>query len=239
MSVRPRVLRVRGLFALAVVIGCLFLTTASLGDEKPNGFSRAPFTAEEQQKLRAGELVARPTSETRGKLKLMGGTSWQIVNAAPESVFRALLDAAKYDRMLPAVSGAQVIAEEGAGYRRVRLEHKKGPLGISYNIGARVYEDRKDITFVLEDAPLGLPKAAWGFFSVRAYGDSQTLLSYGAMTDPGEGLLLTLVRSLVHEWVLRVPRQVKFFVESREGRERYASAVAKVESDKPAEPPLN
>jgi hypothetical protein len=44
------------------------------------------------------------------------------------------------------------------------------------------------------------------------------------MADPGDGIVITLARSAVHEWMLRVPRQVKFFVESREGRARYAAA---------------
>ncbi len=226
MSVRPRVQRVRGLIALALLASTWFAASLSLGDQGSNALNQAPFTAAEQEKLRAGELVARATTEARGKLRLMGGTSWQIINALPDSVFRALLDTAQYYRMLPAVTGSSVIDEQ-PGYRRVRLEHKKGPLGLTYNIGARVYQDRKDITFSLEHAPLGLPRAAWGFFSVRAYGDSQTLLSYGVMADPGDGLVLSLVRGLVHEWMLRVPRQVKYFVESREGRERYAPAVAK------------
>jgi hypothetical protein len=151
----------------------------------------------------------------------MGGTSWQIINAPPSAVFRALLDTSRYSRMLPAVTGSSVISED-PGYRLVRMEHKKGPLGISYDIGARVYPDKRDITFLLKEAPLGLPRAAWGFFSVRPYGENKSLLSYGVMADPGDGIVLSLIRSAVHEWMLRVPSQVKSFVESREGRTRYA-----------------
>lgn len=224
MSVRPRVQRVRGLFALALVVSIWLTAGVSLGEQKTSSLNQAPFTQEEQDKLRAGELVTRASTEARGKLRLMGGTSWQLIDASPDSVFRALLDTAQYFRILPAVTGS-IVLDEQPGYRRVRLEHKKGPLGISYNIGARVYEERKDITFLLEEAPLGLPRAAWGFFSVRPYGEGKTLLSYGVMADPGEGLVLSLMRGLVHEWMLRVPRQVKYFVESREGRARYTTAA--------------
>jgi ribosome-associated toxin RatA of RatAB toxin-antitoxin module len=225
----PRVPRVGGLSALVgLVLVCLsvslFLSSAR-GDASST--AKAPFSSSEQQQLRAGELVSRAAKEERGSLRLMGGNSWQVIDASPAEVFRALLDTTRYSRMLPAVTGSRMVQEQ-PGYRRVRLEHKKGPLGISYDIGARVYTDRQDITFSLENAPSGLPRAAWGFFSVRPYGASQTLLSYGVMTDPGDGLLLSLVRSVVHEWVLRVPRQVKFFVESREGRKLYA--------DKPVQP---
>jgi hypothetical protein len=123
---------------------------------------------------------------------------------------------------MPAVTGSTLIGEQ-PGYRKIRLEHKRGPVNISYNIGTRAYPERKDLTFLLEEAPYGLPRAAWGFFSVRPFGAKQTLLAYGVMADPGDGIVLTLVRSQVHHWMLAVPRQVKWYVESREGRARYAA----------------
>jgi hypothetical protein len=42
------------------------------------------------------------------------------------------------------------------------------------------------------------------------------------MADPGDGILVGLLRGVVQEWMLQVPRQVKKFVESHEGRARYA-----------------
>jgi len=209
-------------FSLLISI-CLGASLA-LGDAGATSGQRG-FTAQEEQLLRAGKLVARAKSEARGNLRLIGGTSWQLIDAPPESVFRALLDTSRYYRMMPAVTGSTLLAEQ-PGYRKVRLEHKKGPLMVSYNLGTHVYPERKDITFLLEEAPSGLPRAAWGFFSVRPFGAKQTLLAYGVMADPGDGLVLSLVRSAVQEWMLAVPRQVKWYVESREGRSRYAITPA-------------
>jgi hypothetical protein len=211
----PNAWRRSTLATLALLAGLCLTAAPSLGETSAN-----PFSASESQRLRSGELVTRATTEERGSLRLMGGTSWQIINAPPAAVFRALLDTSRYSRMLPTVTGSELISEE-SGYRLVRMEHKKGPLGISYNIGAHVYPERRDITFLLEQAPLGLPRAAWGFFSVREYGTNQALLSYGVMADPGDGFVLSMLRSVVHDWMLRVPLQVKHFVESQEGRSRY------------------
>ena len=226
MCVRPRVQRVSrrtnfAAFSLLLSLSLCCLVSISLGDAGPTKEPKG-FSAQEEAELRAGKLVMRPKTEQRGSLKLMGGTSWQLIDAPPDAVYRALLDTSRYYRMMPAVTGSTLVGEQ-PGYRKVRLEHKRGPINIYYNLGTRVYPERKDITFLLEEAPSGLPRAAWGFFSVRPYGAKQTLLAYGVMADPGDGLLLTIVRSTVHHWVLAVPRQVKWYVESREGRARYAA----------------
>jgi hypothetical protein len=181
----------------------------------------APFSAEELALLQSGKLVARASVEERGSLHLMGGSSWQLIGARPAAVFRALMDTHKYTRMLPAVTGSELLREQ-PGSRVVRLEHKRGPVGLSYEVRAQFYPERGDITFTLERAPTGAPRAAWGFFSVRPYGQDLTLLSYGVMADPGDGILVGLLRGVVHEWLLQVPRQVKKYVESSEGRARYA-----------------
>lgn len=170
--------------------------------------------------LSGGELVTRSAIEQRGSLHLLGGTSFQVIDAEPAVVYRALLDTPRYTRMLPTVTASRVLSEQ-AGSRLVRLEHKRGPLGVSYDVRARMAPDRNDITFLVERSPDGAPRAAWGFFSARPYADGKTLLSYGVMADPGSGIVVGLLRGIVHEWILRVPRQVKGFVESKEGRTLY------------------
>jgi carbon monoxide dehydrogenase subunit G len=179
-----------------------------------------PFSTDELAALRSGQLVKREAREERGTLQLMGGSSWQLIDAPPDAVFRALADTTKYTRMLPAVTASKLLTEE-EGARVIRLEHKRGPIGLSYDVRAQFYPDRRDVTFRLQDAPGGAPRAAWGFFSVRPYGQRYTLLAYGVMADPGDGIVVGILRSVVHEWMLQVPRQVKKFVESAEGRSRY------------------
>ena len=49
------------------------------------GVSSSSFTAEEWRKLEAGELVLRPSSRQQGGTRLMGGSSWQMIDAAPDA----------------------------------------------------------------------------------------------------------------------------------------------------------
>ncbi len=213
----PKPRRLRQLCALFALLTTCLLSAVALGRAGRD----APFSPQELALLQSGKLVARASVEDRGTLHLMGGSSWQLIGARPEVVFRALTDTHKYTRMLPAVTNSELLREQ-PGSRVVRLEHKRGPVGLSYEVRAQFYPERGDVTFTLERAPAGAPRAAWGFFSVRPYGQDLTLLSYGVMADPGDGILVGLLRGVVHEWLLQVPRQVKKYVESSEGRARYA-----------------
>ena len=91
--------------AAAVLLVGTSLVSAGSGDS---------FSKEELRKLSAGELVQRPVSESRGNLRLIGGTSWQVIDAAPSVVWQALLDTGHYPRMLPQLSEAKLVRRKGA-----------------------------------------------------------------------------------------------------------------------------
>jgi hypothetical protein len=186
--------------------------------------ARKPFSQEERARLAAGELVVRKVTEQRFALRLLGGSSWQVIKAPPEGVFRALLETRHYPRMLPTVSGAELLSDHD-DLRRVRLEHKKGPLGITYRLALRVDRARRDVSFKLNDALNSGVRAAWGFLTVHPHGEGQTLLAYGVMVDPGDGLLVGLARGVIHDWLMRTPEQIRKFVESPTGRVLYGSAT--------------
>ena len=201
---------------------CLFATWLHGAPAFAENVARKPFTSDERARLLAGELVTRPVTEQRFALRLIGGSSWQIIDAPPDSVFRALRDTRNYPRMLPAVSGAELVSEH-ADLRRVRIDHKKGPIGISYRLALRVDPRRRDVGFKLNDAMNSGARAAWGFLTVHAHGKGQTLLAYGVMADPGDGLIVGLARGVIQEWLLRVPEQIRKFVESPKGRVLYGT----------------
>ena len=205
----------RTLLALALVSVGLWVGVASVAAApKP-----APLSAAERVRLSAGELVVRSKIERRGSLRLVGGTSWQVIDAEPSVVWRAVLDTQYYHRMLPRVEHAKVVSKS-ARQRTVFLEHTAGPISASYFLKVRTYPERWDVTFVLDDTRPHSVRAAWGFYSIRAYGDGKTLLAYGAMVDVGDGVLAAIARNRVQHWTLRVPAMIKRFVENS-GRSIY------------------
>lgn len=182
--------------------------------------ARKPFSAEERLRLAQGELVTRPVREQRGSLRLVGGASWQVIKATPEQVFRALLDTPRYARLLPTVSEARLVSESPA-LRRVVFEHRKGFLRIAYRLALEIDAHEKTIAFRLNDPLESSVRAAWGFVSVHPYDPGSALLAWGVRADPGHSLIVSLVRGMIQEWILKVPWQVRRFMESPTGRALY------------------
>lgn len=191
----------------------------------PSSPAPRPFSAVERRTLEQGGLVVRRRAERRGAQMLVGGASWQLIALPADAVWRALLDTARYPRMLPACTSARVLASRGE-QRTVSLVHEVGPIRASYSLLARAVAARRDLTFSLDPSRPHSVRAAWGFFTVRPQGASRSVLSYGLMADYGDGLFGGLLRPKLREWSLRVPSLIKAFVEG-EGRARYL-----------AEPPL-
>jgi hypothetical protein len=185
------------------------------------GVDGGTFTPEEWRKLDAGETVIRPATRKQNGLRLMGGSSWQVIKADPSSVWRALLDTPRYHKMMPEVLEARLIHGDDSQRTVFMRQGARGVVEARYYLKVRVYEDRHDITFSVDDKkPHELLKAAWGFYTVRPYKGGKTLLAYGVMADIGEGLLAGVMRNEVHDWMLRTPWMVKRFLEGS-GRRLY------------------
>ena len=170
------------------------------------------LTLSERKQLERGELVQRAVRETRGKLDLLGGTSWQVIDAPADRVWRALLDVPRYPRMLPRVLEARVVNDVD-GTRTVFVRQGAAFIDTTYHLKVQVDAAQHDMTFALDDKRPHRVRAAWGFFSVRPYGQGRTLLTFGIMADPGEGLIAAAMRGLVQDWMLKSPWMIKRFVE--------------------------
>lgn len=191
-----------------VVAFSLVVLALSGGAAAGSEGSLAPF---ELARLDRGELVQRWTTDQRGGFRLMGGSSWQVINAAPEVVWAALLDTRRYPRFVPQLSEARLVQDTGTT-RTVLMKHS-GILGPSYYLDLRIEHARRHIGFKLDTRRPHDIRAAWGFYDVRAYDDDRTVLAFGVMADIGDGVVSAVMRPTAHEWMMKVPWMVKRFVE--------------------------
>ncbi len=200
------------------VAGCLLALLVAAPASVGRAGLASGLTADETRRLDAGELITRPASQRKGSLRLFGGTSYQLINASPEVVWKALLDTPHYHRMMPRVLEARLVSRR-ADERTVFLRQgAKGWVEKRYYLKVKVYADRRDMTFVMDDRRPADLDAVWGFYSVRAYAGERTLLTYGVMADLGDGLLVALLGGSLQDWMLKAPWMVKQFVEGRSGR---------------------
>jgi hypothetical protein len=195
-------------FLIALGAASLLAAVAYAG----NGGSRE-LSQEERASLDKGALVQRPMVERRGSLDLMGGTSYQVIDAPLKVVWNALLDTEHYHRMMPSVREAKVVSNDPRE-RTVFMRQGAGPIERAYYLNVRAYADRGDITFSVDARRPHNVRAAWGFYTVRPYADgAKTLLAYGVMADLDIGGIGAFLRDDMHDWLLKVPWTVKRFVE--------------------------
>ncbi|MET0384961.1 MAG: SRPBCC family protein [Polyangiales bacterium] len=187
------------------------------------GTGSRDLSSEERASLAAGGLVSRPLVERRGSLELMGGTSYQVIDAPMRVVWNALLDTQYYHRMMPRVLEARLVSEESEK-RTVYMRQGAGPFERAYYLTVQMSEALGEIKFSVDDRRPHDLRAAWGFYNVRPYAEGKkTLLAYGVMADLKIGALGAWLRDDVHEWLLKVPWTVKRFVEGS-GRHIYKHA---------------
>ena len=189
----------------------LFAATVSMGTASEANAQR--LTASERGALDRGELVTRSTEERRGSLHLFGGTSWQVLDLTPEQAWRAVKDKRLLRYMLPQVAASRVVTETATS-ATIEFSHRYGPISATYRLRFRYDEENHLVTFQLDEAHAGPLRAAWGFFKVRPHGD-HSLISFGAKVDIGSGLAISALRPTIHEWVLKIPLTMKWYVEGR------------------------
>lgn len=176
--------------------------------------SRA-LTRAERALLDEGELVTRPVTEQRGRLRLIGGTSYQVIDRAPETVWRALRgDSADYRHMLPAVHRATE-RRRSPGFRVIHFDHRVGIVRVGYALRFQFDDSQHVVMFQLDESESHDIRAAWGFFRVRRWHDGRALVSFGSLVDIGSGLMSGAVMPTVHEWVLKIPLTMKWHMDQR------------------------
>jgi ribosome-associated toxin RatA of RatAB toxin-antitoxin module len=169
------------------------------------------FSSEEEAQLRAGKLVVRPEERHVGRARLLGGMSWQLIDATPSRVWRALTDVRAYPRFLPAVEQAQLMESNGSR-ESLFIRHRLGFITASYWVNAVLEATHGRLRFKLDREHPSSIKDAWGELRVTPFEREQSVVSLAIMTDLGDGLVAGLVRANVHEWMLRVPEQLKRYM---------------------------
>lgn len=218
-SLTPRMRRARavlrpGAVAFAASV-CVFLA-ALLPVEASE---TRDFSSQEEAELRAGKLVVRPQTLNRRGVQMLGGMSWQMIDAPPSAVWRALTDPHQYVKFLPAAEDVRLMAADGP-VDTLFVQHRLGFLTGSYWINLVRDPAHGRVRFRLDhDHPSSI-RDAWGELRVSAYGRDASVVSLVIMADLGEGLFVGLVRSNVHTWMLRVPELLKRHVEAQAQRTR-------------------
>jgi len=169
------------------------------------------FSAEERDRLVAGELVRREVARREGPFSYVGGTSYQYVRAPLDEVWRTVLDTSAYPRLIPSLQEASVVQESEAE-RVVHMQHRYSIASAEYYARVRIEEDLHRVRFDLDRSRPHDLRAGRGFLTLSPYRDG-TIVTWGALADLGSGMIQNVFGSVLNDWMLRVPRCVRDAVE--------------------------
>lgn len=175
------------------------------------------FTPQELKDLEAGKLVRRPKTESRDGYKLFGGQSWQVINRPPEEAWDDVRELTSYTKMVPGLTKVAVTGRRG---QQVSAEftHNHGPIDVSYPLRFEFSTDKRTVVFRLDHSRPSDLRAGWGFVKLRRWKKTKTLLSFAALVDIGEGILMSMVRPSILNYILLVPTKAKNFMERNKSR---------------------
>jgi hypothetical protein len=197
-----------------ILAATLFMSLWIPGEAKADD-----LTAADRVRLEAGELVTRPlpiNAETGG---YVGGTSYLLIDAAPEAVWAAMQDIAVFPRVFPKTLSATVISDRG-NRQIVRTVHGNSWLQVSLYVLFRVDSDARKIQWELvRDQPHDLADTR-GFWQVQAYDGGRSLVTYANVVDLGSMAALAVFAEAIQNGLLAVPTNLRDWVMGPDG-ERY------------------
>jgi hypothetical protein len=180
------------------------------------------LTADEKRLLARGEIVTRPKTESRGRLRLIGGTSYLLVDSSVDRVWTAVKDSPRFHKMLPQAKSTDVLSRDKAS-GRIRIRHEQGPARVEYVLDLRYLDKTRVVMFQLNERFPSALEAGWGFIRLTPRGGDKTLITFGAMVDLGNRLGPHMVKKRIHEWLLKVPLTMKWYLQG-EGERIYGGS---------------
>jgi ribosome-associated toxin RatA of RatAB toxin-antitoxin module len=192
----------------------------------PGSAKADTFTADEQAALDRGEVVRHPLPSNPDTEGYLGGTSYAVIDAAPDVVWRAMQDIAAYPRIFPKTLSAEVISDRGSR-KVVKMVQGNSWLSISFYVLYRVDEANRKISWsLIEDQPHDLADTR-GYWQVQPYGEGQSLVTYVNVISIGTGAVLALFEEQIQNGLLGVPGNLRDWVQGPNGaRYREGSATA-------------
>lgn len=162
------------------------------------------FDADERRALIGGALVRRDLSRREGGRRVYGGASWQRVEASPARVWQRATEITVLTQVIPSLDEARLV-EEQDDTRVVYLHHSYGIAGTAYHLRMHLDHTARALTFELDTSRPHDITAGRGHMRVTPYRGG-SIVEWGMLVDPGDGLVMELFGPMLGEWLLLPPR---------------------------------
>jgi len=198
---------------LTTTLALLSIVVVSFAAPSRSLSSNGQLSAEDKKLLAAGELIVKKKNEQRGAYKLIGGQSWQIIDVPVDIAWEALANLPGYKNFIPLVTESDIKHQAGEE-ADLAIRQEWGPIDVRYVLQTTLEADRRSMVFRVDHSQAHDIRAGWGFMRVRPYKRDQTLVSFGALVDIGDGVFVSIIRPAVRRDLLRIPFYFKRHIEA-------------------------
>ena len=182
----------------------------------PGAAKADTFTADEQAALDRGEVVRRPLGPDSNSEGYLGGTSYAVIDAAPDVVWRAIQDISSFPNIFPKTLASEVISDRG-NRKIVKMTQGNAFLSISFYVVYRIEEETRKVSWeMIQDQPHDLDDTR-GYMQVTPYGEGKSLATYVNVINIGQGAVLALISDSIQNGLLRVPGNLRDWVQGPNG----------------------
>jgi hypothetical protein len=162
------------------------------------------FTTDEQAALDRGEVVRHPLTPGPATQGYLGGTSYVVVDAAPDAVWRAMQDFDSFPNIFPKTLSTEIISDRGSR-KVVKMVQGNSWIAISFYVLYRIDDETRKVSWsLIEDQPHDLDDTR-GYWQVDAYGEGRSLVTYVNVINLGDIAALALFADAIQNGLLGVP----------------------------------
>jgi hypothetical protein len=214
MSARSRFLRAGRVLAL----GCTAfaaLTSLCVGDAQASVELRG-FSTEELQSLNGGGAVERRFELPHRGTKYLSAVSYGVLDKPCSQAVGLWKDPVKHlAKALPATRQVELV-RAGAPFSRLKIEHGNSVVQGNWGAVYGVSDDGMVARFWLDtNAPRDV-KDVFGYFRLSSWDSQRCLVTAAVAVDPGDGLLASVFRGMIHNYLVRTAARIQRYIKSGE-----------------------
>lgn len=153
----------------------------------------------------------------------LGALSYSGIAREAETTFAVLQDMDHLPRALPATR--ETFFPNPSDPHALRVVHGTFLINGGYTLIWKPEPDQHLIRFWLDRSQPADVEDVFGFFRVAAYGPRESILTVAVAVDPGAGLLASMFRGKIHDFMSRPARYIKNYIHRHVPTGRHAVAA--------------
>jgi hypothetical protein len=211
---KARTRRAWSLPFVALIVAVAYWATPASASVELRGLS-----AEELRLLDSGGAVERRFELPHRGEKYLGAVSYGVLGRPCEQAKGLWSSPIKHlAKALPATRQVE-FAGKDAGERplmRLKIEHGNAIVQGTWGAIYRLSEDGMSAQFWLDpNAPKDV-RDVFGFFRLSPWSSHQCLVTAAVAVDPGDGMLASMFRATIHNYLVRTAARIQRYVKSGE-----------------------